>query len=241
MKYALLSDIHANKEALEAVLRRCEQLEIDEYFCLGDIVGYGASPSACVQIVKSFGFKHILQGNHDFAIANRQYGSSFNSAAKRAVDYTRNVLSDDERVWLSHLPFRADLDDFIIVHSNSFTPRSWDYPLVDKAICKMCLHTMRKDLCFVGHSHFWGTMTMLDGEVIIREDVDVIPPCKCIINVGSVGQPRDEDNRAGFAVYDSETRDIVIHRVEYDFETAANKIIDAGLPQWLAVRLELGK
>jgi len=241
MKYALLSDIHANEEAFLSVLRRCSELDIDEYVCLGDIVGYGASPRECIRIAKSVKFKSIVQGNHDFAITDKDCFSFFNSSAKEAVKYTRKILSSDDKAWLSSLPLKETIGDFIVTHSNPLTPSSWAYPILNGILSGMCLNHMKENLCFIGHSHRCGTMSMLNGKVITEYEVDVIPPEKCMINIGSVGQPRDGDNRASFAVYDSGDRTIVIHRVEYDYRTAANKIYEAGLPVRLGARLEKGE
>lgn len=240
MRFAIFGDIHGNLEALEAVLAECAGCVIDAYLCLGDIVGYGANPESCVNRIRGIGALAVC-GNHDHAVIGAQNLSYFNVHARDAVMWTSQQLSNESKSWLRSLSLVEHLPDFSIVHGSLHSPELFNYVQTIKD-ADYNFRQMDKPLLFLGHSHyplaFFDTTPMTYTlDPIIPLDLSV----KTVINVGSVGQPRDEDPRACFAIYDSGATLVELRRVEYDIEAAARKILDAGLPQTLALRLNLGK
>lgn len=240
MRFAIFGDIHGNLEALQTCLQAMEAMNIDEYLCLGDIVGYGANPEECVRLVRDVGALTIA-GNHDHAVIGLLDVAYFNQYARQAALWTGQQLSEDSKQWLRTRPFVEHLETFAIVHGSLSAPELFNYVQTIKD-AEQNFRMMDKDILFLGHSHqplaFFNTEPMtytLDKQIELERGV------KSIVNVGSVGQPRDEDPRSSFAVYDDETLKVEIHRTEYDIEMASQKIMDAGLPQALALRLGLGK
>lgn len=270
MKYAILSDIHANLEALETVIGKCRELGIEQYLCLGDIVGYNANPKECIDLLRSLDNLSVVKGNHDEYVSNGDDEmQGFNPHAKAAVLWTRAQLSPDDLKWLSDLPYRQPVKGagITLVHATLDSPESWGY-IFDAHHAMDNFSYQFTPLCFCGHSHapiaFFKrpALTSQDGGVreipewAWRDDEDpehiethvadaltigIQPGWKYLINVGSVGQPRNRDPRASFAVYDSERRTISRWRVPYDIERAQAKIMEAGLPEKLATRLPFGK
>lgn len=240
MRFAIFGDIHGNLEALQACVEVMRAQNIDEYLCMGDIVGYGANPEECVRLVRELGALTIV-GNHDHAVIGLLDVSYFNQYARQAALWTGEHLSDESRAWLQTRPFVEHLETFTIVHGSLQAPELFNYVQTIKD-AEQNFRMMDKALLFLGHSHqplaFFQTdpMTYTLDPLITLE-----PGVKSIVNVGSVGQPRDENPQAAFAVFDSAEQTVQIHRVEYDIEKAAQKILDAGLPQALALRLSLGK
>lgn len=204
------------------------------------IVGYGANPQECVNLIRELGCLTVT-GNHDHAVIGCQDMTYFNQHAHDAVMWTRAHLDDDARVWLKGLPFIEHLEKFSIVHGSLQSPELFNYVQTIKD-AEFNFRLMDNMVLFLGHSHyplaFFNTEPMtytLDPKIMIDPEV------KSIVNVGSVGQPRDENSMSAFAVYDDEAGEVVVHRVAYDIEKAAGKILEAGLPQALALRLSLGK
>lgn len=241
MRYAILSDIHANYDALETVLGILEKENIDNYVCLGDVVGYGAEPSRCLQTVREKCVACIA-GNHDFAAVEKTNIEFFNQFAKEATLWTRKQLSEEERKWLEELPLVQDVDDqFTIVHGTLYSPPLFDY-IQTSFDAYLSLQVLQKQVCFLGHSHVPITFLMsdsikytLDPEIKLEEGV------KYLVNVGSVGQPRDDNPKAAFAIYDTDKSVVEIRRVEYDIESTISKIGNAGLPEVLGERLRFGR
>lgn len=241
MRYAILSDIHANLEALQAVLSDAA-LRADAVVCLGDVVGYGADPVACVEIVAER-CQAIVAGNHEHGVAGLISPAWFNPYARAAVEWTRTRLDDEHRDWLGALPLVRDLEDATLAHASPAHPDEWDYLVTaDEGYAAFASFATR--LCFVGHSHLpavwlegsWGHAHEPGlGEVVIE------PGCRYLVNVGSVGQPRDRDPRAAYVVWDVEARRLTLRRVGYDVATARTKIVAAGLPKFLADRLADGR
>ncbi|MCB1195732.1 metallophosphoesterase family protein [bacterium] len=240
MRYAIISDIHGNLEALLAVLGDCGKKEIDRYICLGDIVGYGANPAECVKQIIDLDALCVV-GNHDHAAIGLTDISFFNPYAKAAVEWTASKLSKKHKSFLSHLPFIITLEDITLVHSTLDGPERWRYILNDFD-AEVNLKLFDNLICFIGHSHVpcmfqeqYNSKALFDflNEMTIQQ--------KTIINVGSVGQPRDGDPRASYVIYDSELRLVTFERIEYDIATAQKKIVKSGLPKILATRLQLGK
>ena len=229
--FAIISDIHGNLEALRAVLAEGERLGVDEWFCLGDVVGYGANPNECLDCVRER-CEVVLKGNHDEAAVQDDPATSFNPWAAEAVLWTRQTLTDESRRYLWTRPLIHENDLATFVHATPIAPRLWHYVLND-VDAQANATGFSTPLCFVGHSHHAGAYT-------IREENGA--PFRYLVNVGSVGQPRDGDRRACMVVArDREGgHDVEFVRVEYDIATAQRKIIKAGLPEVLAERLALG-
>ncbi|MGQ0794138.1 MAG: metallophosphoesterase family protein [Deltaproteobacteria bacterium] len=239
MKYAIISDIHGNLQALEAVLGRIDSLGADSIICLGDIVGYGASPNECAQIIAGRGIESIL-GNHDAVACGRQEADNFTPMAKRAVLWTRDTLTPETRDFLLTLPESRHYGEFMAVHGAISDPNLyimtiyeaiWEFTLMDGT-----------NLCFFGHTHMRITFSRRASVVKPVRDmtIELQPGLSYLVNPGSVGQPRDGNPNASFLIYDSAAGRIEYFRVEYDIKTAQRKIIDAALDTRLAERLALG-
>ena len=241
MRYAIFGDIHGNTEALEAVFLDMEKARADIRICLGDIVGYGAEPASCVRRIRSLGIE-VVQGNHDSAAIGETPLEYFNPFAKKAIEWTAGTLDAGDAAWLKGLPLIREYDDFTIVHSSLSCPREWGY-ILDYAAARRCLDLLPSRACFIGHSHVPIAFRGENGALTIHrsETTTLDPKARYIVNVGSVGQPRDGDARASYGVYDTARRQVEIRRVEYDIRSAQDKIIAAGLPEFLAVRLEAGR
>ncbi len=240
MRYAILSDIHANYDALEAVLKELEKENIDEYVCVGDIVGYGAEPDRCVDRIKKL-VVACVAGNHDFATIEKTNIEFFNTYAKEATLWTRNKLSEEDKQYLKDLKLVEDVGDFTVVHGTLYAPALFDY-IQTTFDAYLSLQVLKSNLCFVGHSHVPISFFLDDAVTYsVEPEIDLKPGVKAIINVGSVGQPRDDNPKAAYAIYDTEQSKVWVRRAEYDIEAAAKKIMDAGLPEILGERLKYGR
>lgn len=241
MRIAILADIHSNLEALEAVLGALSRARIDRYVCVGDVVGYGADPKACLDRVRDLA-KVVVAGNHDWAVSGRLSMEFFNAYAREAITWTRAQLAPEDIRWLHELPLEADVDGlFTLVHATLHNPANFDY-LLTSYDAHLSMAVLERPLCFVGHSHIPITFTERDGLGFTFSDtIDLTKVKKAIVNPGSVGQPRDENPDAGYGVYDTVKRRVTLHRVSYDVARASEKIARAGLPQVLADRLHVGK
>ena len=243
MRYAILGDIHANLSALEAVVASIERAGVDRVLSVGDVVGYGAAPREVMQILRELDAV-VVKGNHDAACAGEIDMRYFNPYARAAVEWTRDVLTDEELTWLSELPFTATLEHCSVAHGSYHRPEKFDY-IQSTEDADPSLDEMDRPVCFVGHTHVpVAIMRMVDDpyrtSYTIDYHVDLSDVKRALINVGSVGQPRDEDYRAPVAIYDSQTERFEIERVEYDIDREAARIRAAGLPNMLADRLFLG-
>jgi len=234
---AIFSDIHANLPALRAVLADMEERGITGRLCLGDVVGYGASPAACVELLRDAGIP-CLKGNHDAAVT---HGIEAGGLMKRMWDWTEEQLDAEQRTWLAELPLVFDQPGFQAVHAMLPVPEDWNYVL-NASDADVHLGFQTRPLCFIGHTHFpafWleGEDGSLDTEITQK----VSPERKQLVNVGSVGQPRDGDRRACYLIYDEAAGEVRWRRVSYDIASAQNAIEDAGLPLFFAERLAMGK
>lgn len=240
MRYGIFGDIHANLEALSAVLRAYSEEKIDRYFCVGDIVGYGADPSQCLQKIRELNCLTVA-GNHDYAVAEKLPTDYFNAYAREAVNWTKRQLSAEELEFLSNLQLVAEVDSITLVHGTLKYPEMFDY-IQTTYDAYLSLQLLRNKVCFVGHSHV--PIAFLQTETIVPTYETEIPlrnVGKALINVGSVGQPRDENPKAAYAIYDSDEKKVWIKRVDYDINKAGAKILKAGLPPILAERLKHGR
>jgi diadenosine tetraphosphatase ApaH/serine/threonine PP2A family protein phosphatase len=240
VRYAILSDIHGNLEALEAVLTHAAS-RADGVLCLGDVVGYGADPVACVERVAERA-QAVVAGNHEHGVAGLLPLDWFNDRARAAAEWTRRRLDDDHLAWLAARPLIAETEDATLVHASPARPGDWDYVVsADDGYDAFAAFTTR--VCFIGHSHVPGAWSVgssgRDWAPGVSA-VDLEAGRRYLVNVGSVGQPRDRDPRASYAVWDVTGRRVTIERVAYDVAAARRKILDAGLPSFLAERLTIG-
>lgn len=240
MKYAILGDIHSNYEALTAVLADAEKLGITKFACVGDVVGYNANPAECLRIVRELGCV-MVRGNHDHYCSHDENLSGFHPLAADVVDWTRRHLTDEERAFLRRLPLVAPVETFTLVHATLDTPEMWGY-VFDKLEAEANFNYQITSLCFYGHTHVPIAFEKGDGiKCGLYSRIKVAVGRKYFINVGSVGQPRDGDPRAGYVVYDMDENVVELRRVAYDFRITQQKILDAGLPSRVAARLAVGR
>ena len=219
-----------------------ESEDIDVYLCTGDLVGYGAHPKECIDLCRDK-CEHIVAGNHDFAVCGRLTLEFFNSYAKSAVMWTRNALPPTDLVYLDRLPLMVEVDtDTTLSHATIYDAHVFDY-IQTQYDAHLSLQELKTTCGFVGHSHIPITFYLRDGVVswTMEPTIDLDTCEKALINVGSVGQPRDENPNAAYAIFDTERRKIWIKRVDYDVDAAVKAIEDNGLPAILGERLRLGK
>jgi predicted phosphodiesterase len=243
MKYGVLGDIHSNLTALNAVLAQLDEVGIDTLVSVGDVVGYGGAPSECIAILRERG-AIVVKGNHDAACVDELDDRTFNPYARAAVAWTRKRLGADEKRWLKSLPLVATLEHCQVAHGTLHRPELFDY-ILSLSDADPSLDEMERPVCFVGHSHIPLTVMRFKDEpertaYTCDGEIDLAETAKALINVGSVGQPRDENPDTGYALFDTSARRASIVRIPYDIEVEVARIIDAGLPQVLGERLRLG-
>jgi predicted phosphodiesterase len=240
MKYAILADIHANLEALETVLEDTEQQQCTHFACLGDVVGYNANPLECLNIIRKLGMP-CVKGNHDEYCSVETDLEGFNPHAAEAIDWTREQLSAEDRKWLRDLKYLRLVASFSIVHATLDGPQRWGY-VFDKLAAAASFTYQNTSVCFFGHTHV--PIAFIRDSVVrggTYSKFRVEPGRKYFVNVGSVGQPRDNNPKAAYVVYDLEEGSIELRRLDYDIPKAQAKIRAAGLPDRLADRLSVGK
>ena len=251
MRIAVLSDIHANLLALQAVLAEVDRLEPDILWCLGDTVGYGPEPQACADLVRER-VAVCLAGNHDLAVAGKLPLEKFNDVAARAATWQREHIRPETVQWLSTLPNREEIEGITLVHASPRDP-VWEY-VTDDRIAGANADHFETQICLVGHSHravgwrlrdigWWGRVQMVS--LPANEPLHLTEDARWILNPGSVGQPRDGDPRASFAILDLQNDQVADdtwtwHRLEYDIDAVDAAIVEAGLPEILGRRLHQG-
>lgn len=241
MIYVVFSDVHANLEALQAFFETADTIAHDKKVCLGDIVGYGADPNPCVELIRDRA-DLILAGNHDYAAVDETDASYFNSQAYKACMWTRDELTGDNKAFLRSLPVWKVEGEIFWAHSSPFQPLEWHYLFSADDSAKN-FDYFDASVCFIGHTH---------KPVILQKDpAGRLETCsgpfwklrsgnRYIINAGSIGQPRDGNPDPSFGIYDTEGMTIEFRRFSYDRSTARKKILENGLPPALAERLNLG-
>ena len=237
MKIAIISDIHSNLEALTAVSRDIEIECVDQIWCLGDIVGYGANPNECISWVRENVSRSVL-GNHELGVLNMVDLELFNSYARTSILWTRSILTDESLDTLSNLPIQAFQNSSQLVHDTPESPGSMLY-ITDRELAYRALLSQKRRLCFFGHTHVPAIYRLTSaGAEMIGGRTAIISGSRHLINPGSVGQPRDRNPDASYLIFDGER--VTLKRVPYDRKSAAKAIIDAGLPEFLAARLLVG-
>jgi predicted phosphodiesterase len=237
MKYAVLSDIHANLEALTSVVEDARARGVKQFICLGDVVGYNANPIECVDIIRKL-VCPVVMGNHDAYTVAEEIPEVVNDRARKSLEWTRAQIRPDQHEWLAQLPMQRRLGSFEIVHASMHKPDAWNY--VENATeAILHFHFQKAPLCFFGHTHhptYYSTKERKTHKDFERFELE--RGYQYFVNVGSVGQPRGNDKRAQYAVYDSVERTVEMCRVDYDVALACQKIREAGLPEHNALRLE---
>lgn len=239
-KFAIFGDIHANLEALIAVINDACNRGVTDYVCVGDVVGYNASPSECIQIVRDLGCVTV-RGNHDHYCSHDENLDDFQPLAASVIAWTRRQLSDEDVIWLKNLPLRKAISGFTLVHSTLDMPDHWGY-VFDSLSAEAHFNYQMTTLCFYGHTHV--PMVYEKNAGIRRLDpytIKMTPGTKYFINVGSVGQPRDGNPDSSYVICTPSAREVEFIRVPYDIQTSMEKNIQAGLPERLAHRLAQGK
>ena len=242
MRLGIFSDTHANLEALGAVVDAYKKERIDRYVCLGDTVGYGGSPNECCDIVRELVAFTIL-GNHDAAVAGRMDYSYYYDAARQALDLHAEVLSKPNMEWLRSLPYSRHESELYFCHGSPVNLQEFEYIFAPEqaALC-LPIWDQLGDVTFIGHSHLCKAFALTKTDVfeVVSPKFTIRPGHHYIVSVGSVGQPRDYDNRASYTVYDTDEKTFEFKRVSYDIESAANKIYAAELERNFGNRLFLG-
>ena len=247
MRYLVLTDIHANLEALDACLADARARRYDQALVLGDLVGYGADPNAVVERVQALDPAAIVRGNHDKVACGLEEAEGFNAVAKSAAYWTFEILTAPHREWLAALPAGPHtVDDLVeICHGSPFDEDAYIFDELDAV---RALKVSTRPLCLFGHTHYpvtfelsadafdmLGPSTAADLQVPLRDG------CKYLVNPGSIGQPRDGDPRAAYAIADTTGKRVELFRLKYAVEETQEKILKAGLPEVLAQRLAVGR
>lgn len=239
-RIAVISDIHANLPALQAVLQRIEELKVDQVYCLGDIVGYGGHPNECVTILREKKVPCVL-GNHDQAALGELDITNFNAVAKQAIRWTQNELSKENQDFLRSRPMEISLEDVFLVHASPRNPEEWNY-ILSIPDAHLNFEHFKERICCIGHSHQPFIIENRDGKLMCPEEpqIEIQEQYRYLVNVGSVGQPRDHNPESCFALYDRNTKRLELVRVPYDIDAAQSRILEQGLPEVLATRLTYG-
>jgi diadenosine tetraphosphatase ApaH/serine/threonine PP2A family protein phosphatase len=243
MKYGILGDIHSNLSALQTVLARMDEAGVDKVVSVGDVVGYGAAPRECIALLREREAAVVL-GNHDAAVSDLLDDMHFNPFARAAVAWTRDALEDDDLQWLRELPLTITLDEVQVAHGTLFRPELFNY-MISLSDAAPSLEIMERPVCFVGHSHIPLTVMRFADDprrtaYTYDAEVDLSETTRAIVNVGSVGQPRDDNPRTAYLIYDSDARTTSLRRATYDVVREVERIHGAGLPPVLGERLLLG-
>jgi len=243
VRYAVFSDVHANLEALEAMLADAGRRSPDAYLCLGDVVGYGPEPNECTARVRELR-PTVVAGNHDRGAVDRLEPSAFSSLARAAIEWTAGALTEETRAFLAALPERFESPGFLAVHGSPREPIT-EY-ILDLPTALAVFAGTEFGLCFVGHTHMPAVFVRgEDGHIKTQafrrdEPLRLAGASRYIINAGSVGQPRDGDPRAAYLVFDDEEMTATLHRVLYPVAATQAKMVARGLPPLLSRRLAVG-
>ena len=240
MRYAFISDIHSNWEALKEVLDYCRREKIDRTFCIGDIIGYGSNPRECLDAIRK-GRIQSVAGNHDWAVSGRLDPSYFTEDGRAAVMWTRNNVRLDDIEFINGLPVTWAGENFMMVHATPNKPEQFHYvDNIEEA--REAFGCFNQQICFIGHTHVPKIFIEHDQKIYMmpNTEIELNDQDRYIVNIGSIGQPRDGNPLSSFCVFDSRTKNLQIKRVQYDYKITQNKIMKAGLPPDLASRLAVG-
>ncbi|MBC7287359.1 MAG: metallophosphoesterase family protein [Armatimonadetes bacterium] len=244
MRYAVISDVHGNLPALERVLEAIEREGVDRVLCLGDVVGYGASPNDCCERLREID-AIVVRGNHDEAAIRPGKEMWFTAAARACIVWTREVLTEENRQFLMQLKPRVDVDGLVLCHGSFLDP---DFYTTTPREAMLTFRVMTTQICLFGHTHFAEWFEYRPGHDDLPLEfyathggvLQIDPDALFMINPGAVGQPRDGNPRAAYAILDVEERRVEFRRIDYDIARAQRAILEAGLPQAMAARLAAG-
>jgi len=241
LRYAIISDIHANLEAFCAVLEKIDGMNIDQIVCLGDVVGYNASPNECANLIRERNIQTVL-GNHDAVACSLEEPWGFNPVALAAALWTRETLSEENLEWLRNLPDELNFGAFVAVHGAPQNRNTYLFTWEDILPHLSFLEEQNCNMCFIGHTHSPGIFST-DGVYSVDDDSKFALGTgkNFFINPGSVGQPRDGNPHAAFGILDTDENSFEQVRIKYPVDKAAKRVIEADLPPFLAERLGLGK
>ncbi len=242
MKIAIISDIHGNEEALIEVLMSIEREKIEKIICLGDIVGYGPNPNECVEIIKSLENCICLAGNHDWAAIGKVDIRTFNRVAREAIIWTQRKLIDENKKYLNSLPLTYSEYNALFVHASPLNPEKWNY-IISVKDARIAFQEFTEQVCFIGHTHYPFVLKKREREIYNIENLEKVQlesSSKYLINVGSVGQPRDRNNKSSYGIFDVDKRIFYLKRVPYPIKKVQAKILEAGLDPLLSARLDIG-
>jgi predicted phosphodiesterase len=232
VRIAIISDIHSNLEALTKAMEIIDRRSVDEIICLGDIVGYGANPNECIELVRQRCCV-IIKGNHENAVENISLTEYFTDDARVAIFWTRKQLTENNFDYLLTLPLSHKADDLLFVHASPCNPAEWHY-ILDNADTSAAFRCFSELICFIGHTHTPAVFSTSGGSIGITKEG------RSIINVGSIGQPRDRNTDLSFGIFNTRTWMYENIRSPYDMEIAAWKILKTTLPPKLGQRLLIG-
>lgn len=239
MKYAIISDVHANLEAVQACFREIEKLKVDRVICLGDLVDYCAEPNEVITLIKN-NCDVVILGNHDEAQYHHYIADRFREFAKISSVHTRGVLDPANLDYIKTLQLRHSENDLLFVHASPLESSGYHYVL-DEEAASVNFAAFKENICFIGHSHRPVVYEISSGGVKTSTEEPLNKDNRYIINVGSVGQPRDGNKNLSFGLFDCESRQYTNKRVDYDRASASIKIYKEGLPVSLAARILVGK
>lgn len=242
MKAAIISDIHSNLEALLVVLKDIKKRRLKSIFCLGDLIGYGANPNECIDICMKES-KVVVAGNHDWAAIDKTDVTTFNPVAAEAIRWTKENMKKEGGSKLKGLELRHTVGDLHLVHATPAEPEKWRY-LFSLEEYEKEFSAFEEQICFIGHSHIPAAIYRDDNgycDLVRDNPFPIVAKRRYIVNVGSVGQPRDLDPRASYVIYDGNNNSIEIVRLDYNIPLAQQKIVMGGLPDVLADRLLAGR
>jgi predicted phosphodiesterase len=246
MRLAVFADIHANYEALQAVVNDFQEQQIDRYICLGDLIGYGANPNECIDLVRSLPNVIVILGNHDAAVTWETTPYGMSKEAQQVIFWSMDTLTEKNLSFIKDLEPTRVMGEMIFSHANPYNPKAWRYVNCRKYAARTFAKT-RERLVFIGHTHKPMVITRKNFLQMSFEEPEpatvytVTSRQRQIYNCGSVGQPRDGHPLACYLIYDTRTQQLIYRRVAFDHRKPAAKILAAGLPAYLAKRLEKGR
>jgi len=242
MLYGICSDIHSNLAAFEAVLQSMEDNHVERTVCLGDLVGYGADPNECVELAR-VNMDICLIGNHDSVAIKHESSLGFNPFAKQAIEWTQRALSVDSVAYIRSLPYIHEENDIFFVHASPLSPADWVY-VTELEDALDAFENFSGRYCFVGHTHspvIVASRSLAIPKVLDEYEYVIADTERLLVNVGSVGQPRDRDPRACWCLLDTETKCVRLIRVDYDIARTQESMRKAGMPSFLIDRLSVGR